>query len=571
MDKFTVARLLDEIARYLELSESNPFKTRAYERAARSVEKLDRDLTEIVAAGELLDTPGIGKGIAPIIEEITASGTARMLEELRAAYPPGIFELLRVPRLGLKKIGLLHAELGIASIDDLEIAARSGRLAKLKGFGAKTQAQILEGIAWARKRESQFLLTVGLEVAAHVLEQLGAIDAIGDAEVTGSVRRRLEVIRNVDIAIATDDREAVIVALAGIVAGLEVIEADLVQGVARGEMPVRFHLAEPKDFGARVLLSTGSTEFVTAFSAKLEAAQMGFRDGQLIRNGRALTTRTEHELFEKCDVAFLDPERRETGEDLRRKTRVKLVQPSDLRGTFHVHTTWSDGRNSMLEMLTAARARGFDYVGVSDHSRTAYYAGGLTESQLHEQWAEIDSHREEVLPLQVFRGTEADILQDGSIDYGANVLSQFDFVVASIHSNFTMPEDQMTERILTALDDPHVTFLGHMTGRLLLSRDGYKVDYARIFDRAAARGVIIEINGSPKRLDVDWRHIGEAVERGVTFGIHPDAHSIHEMANVITGTWVARKAGLTAKHIFNTRSHAEVRQHLDKRRKAAEQ
>ncbi len=569
MDKLNVARQLDEIARYLELSESNPFKTRAYERAARSVEKLDRDLAEIVAAGELLETPGIGKGIAPIIEEIVTTGSTRMLGELRAQFPPGIFELLRVPKLGLKKIGMLHAELGIGSVDDLESAARSGKLAKLKGFGAKTQAQILEGIAWARKRESQFLLTAGLEVAAYVLEQLGAIEAIQDAEVTGSVRRRLEVIRNVDVAIATEDPETVVAALAAIVSDLEVIDARLLQGVARGEMPVRFHLAEPKDFGACVLLSSGSEEFVSAFAAKLEAVQMGFRDGQLVRNGRGITARTEHELFEKCGIAFLDPERREDGDDLRRKTRAKLVQPSDLRGTFHVHTTWSDGRNTMLEMLTAARDRGFDYVGISDHSKTAYYAGGLTETQLKEQWAEMDSHRDEVRPLKVFRGTEADILQDGSIDYGANVLSQFNFVVASIHSNFNMPEEQMTERILTALDDPHVTFLGHMTGRLLLSRDGYKVDYARIFDRAAARGVIIEINGSPRRLDVDWRHIGEAVERGVLFGIHPDAHSINEMANVITGTWVARKAGLTAKQIFNTRSHAEVQEHLEKRRAAA--
>jgi DNA polymerase (family 10) len=247
------------------------------------------------------------------------------------------------------------------------------------------------------------------------------------------------------------------------------------------------------------------------------------------------------------------------------RKRTKLVELTDIRGTFHVHTTFSDGRNSVQEMLAAAHGRGWEYVGISDHSQVAYYAGGLTEQGLVAQQAEIARQEKSVAPMRVFRGTEADILPDGTMDYGAKILSRFEFVVASVHSNFTMDKDAMTERMLRAMDDPHVTFIGHLTGRKLLAREGYKVDYDRIFDKAAERGVMIEINGNPNRLDVDWRHVRNALDRGVTFSIHPDAHSISEYNAMITGTWVARKAGLSAKHIFNTRSVDEVAEFLRKR------
>lgn len=547
-DKWTVARALDEISHYIELSDPNPFKARAFERAARAVEKLDADIHELIRTGGLYKTPGVGKAIGPVIEEVAASGGSKYLEELRAQYPPGIFDLLRIPGLGLKKIGQLHADLGIGSLDDLEEAARGGKLSKLRGFGAKTALKILDGIEKARRRESQFLLPTGLEVAGWIREKLTGIDAVEDVEITGSVRRRLEVIRNVNLAIATKDFDAVRKAIDAMFDQVEEIDERTLKALARNEIDVWFHLCKPNELGATVLRTTGSAEFV---------AKMGDFDG---------VARTEEELFKKAGIAFVEPERRESADDLSRKRRPKLVEPDDLRGTFHVHTTYSDGRNTMLEMLTAARDRGYEYVGISDHSKAAYYAGGLSEDRLKEQHAEIDRHRKAVAPMRVFRGTEADILPDGSIDYGLPTLDIFDFVVASIHSRFNMPKDEMTERILRALDDPHVTFLGHLTGRLLLSRDGYSVDYDRIFERAAERRVVIEINGSPRRLDVDWRYIGRAIERGVVLGINPDAHSIAEMSNVITGTWVARKAGLTAKQIFNTRGVEEVEEWLEGRK-----
>lgn len=551
-DKWTVARTLDEIGRYIELSDPNPFRARAFERAARAVENLDDDMARLVASGDLLKTPGIGKAIGPIIAEVVQSGRSEYLEELRKQYPPGIFDLLRVPGLGLKKIGLLHETFGIASLDQLEEAASQGRLAKLKGFGAKTQTKILEGIERARRRESHFLLPAGIEVGELMRERLALVDEVEDVEVTGSVRRRLEVIRNVNVAVATKDFQAVKEAVARFVDRFEDVDEATCKGVARNEIAVWFHLSLPKNFGATVLGTTGSAEFVAGFERK---------------GGEVLSAANEEALFEKAGIPFVEPERRETAEDLARKRRPVLVHATDIRGTFHVHTTFSDGRNTVLEMLSASKERGFDYVGLSDHSKAAYYAGGLTEERLREQHAEIDRYAGAMAPMRVFRGTEADILPDGSIDYGSKTLDIFDFVVASIHSRFNMTSEEMTERILKALDDPHVTFLGHLTGRKLLTRDGYTMDFEAVFERAAQRGVIIEINGNPNRLDLDWRRIGSALEHGVVFSIHPDAHSIAELSHVISGSWVARKAGLTAKQIFNTRGVDEVAKYLEGRRR----
>ncbi|MBV8517620.1 MAG: hypothetical protein JO197_09490 [Acidobacteria bacterium] len=548
MDKFTVAKTLDEISRYLELSDPNPFRARAFEKAARAVEKIEGDLDALVASGGLLGISGIGKATAQIVEEIVRTGSSRYLEELRAQYPAGIFELMRVPRLGLKKIGQLYSELGIGSLDELEAAARDGRITELKGFGAKTAEQILKGIGFARQRESQFLLPVGIEIGEVLRERIEAMSGVDAVEVSGSVRRRLEVIRNVNVVISTKKRDAVVDELRGVIANLEQLDDDTWKGVARNEVDVLLHFTSASDFGSTLLRTTGSQEFVDAFGAISKA-------------------KTEADAFKKAGFTFVEPERRESADDLAKKRRPKLVQLADLRGTFHVHTTFSDGRNTVQEMLSAAHARGWEYVGLSDHSPAAYYAGGLTEDKLRAQHAEIARQEGSVAPMRVFRGTEADILPDGTMDYGKKVLSKFDFVIASVHSQFKMDRDAMTERILNALDDPHVTFIGHLTGRLLLSREGYSVDYDRIFEKAGERGVMIEINGNPRRLDLDWRHAKRALDRGVMFSIHPDAHSIGEYNALITGTFVARKAGLSAKEIFNTRDVDEIVEFFEARKK----
>ena len=568
MDKLIVAKALNEIARYLELSDPNPFRAKAFEKAARAVDSLEGSITD---ARSLTGVPGIGKATALIIEELARTGRSAYLEELRAQYPPGIFELSRVPKLGLRKIGQLHSELGIASLDELEAAAQAGKLAKLKGFGAKTQQQILEGIAFARARESRFLLPIGVEAGELVRERLASITAVEDTEVAGSVRRRLEIIEDVHLVVATQSPESVISAMGedGFLSGVEVIDGRIVRGRMRDEIDVVIHLAHPADFGAALLSATGSAEFLEAWSERAKKNGCELREGRLFKRGKHANTHTEEEVFERAGVVWVDPERRESGEDLKLRKPRALVELAALHGTFHVHTTYSDGRNTLAEMLNAAREHGLDYLGLSDHSKVAAYAGGLSEETLKLQAAELESLRPRVAPMRVFRGTEADILPDGSIDYGLKTLRQFDFVVASVHSRMASTTDEMTERLLLALDNPCVTFLGHMTGRRLLSREGFTFDYDRIFERAAERGVMIEINGNPNRLDIDWRLIRRALDRGVLFCINPDAHSIREYGALLTGTWVARKAGLSAKEIFNTRGVEEVEEYLEERRRRA--
>jgi DNA polymerase (family 10) len=546
MDKWQIARALDEIASYVELSETNRFKSTAYERAAKAVTGLDRDIEDLVASREIYNVSGIGKATGAVIEELLRSGRSSYLEELRKQYPPGIFELLRVPKLGLRKVAILYSQLGVGSLDELEEACRTGRVAKLKGFGEKTQQKILEGVAYARKRQSNFLLPYGLEVGESIRQRLASIDDIEDAEISGAVRRRLEVIRNVEIVVATKHPARVMKALENFADRFEAIDSETARGFEREEMEIIFHVVKPEKFAAKLFETTGTPEFVAAF----------------YEGGGKPPQSTKEE------AKIIAPERRETADDLKLKKKRRLIEYEDLRGTFHVHTTYSDGRNSVAEMLGAAREREWEYVGISDHSKSAYYAGGLTEERLKTQQAEIAKESKAVKPMRVFRGTEADILVDGGIDYDTPTLKTFDFVIASVHSRFAMPKDEMTERIVRALQNPFVTFLGHLTGRLLLSRDGYTMEFDRVFEEAGKRGVMIEINGNPNRLDIDWRLAQRALDRGVIFSIHPDAHSTREYNAMMTGTWVARKAGLSPKEVFNTLPAEEVASFLAARKKA---
>jgi DNA polymerase (family 10) len=391
-----------------------------------------------------------------------------------------------------------------------------------------------------KTQTARFLLARGVEAAESLERHLLDFEGLDAVEISGEVRRRLEVITTVELCVSAKRPAEALRAIAdrGVLAGAQMEESS-VRGSARHDIPAVIHVCRPAEFSERLFITTGSGEFVEAADGK--------------SRGRA---------------DKVPPELRESADWLRRPVPT-LVRLEDIRGTFHNHTTYSDGRATLEQMLTAALERGFEYVGISDHSKTAAYAGGLTEDRVEMLRAEIDSLRERFAPMRIFFGTEADILAGGGIDYADELLATFDFVVASVHSHFTMPTEEMTARIIRATENPYVTFLGHLTGRLLLAREGYSVDHERIFKAAVANGVIMEINGNPRRLDVDWRHMQRGIELGAVFSIHPDAHAVAEYNYLQSGVWAARKGGLEARHVFNTLGVDSVASHLENRRRRA--
>jgi len=572
-DKRFVARSLEEIARYLEISEKNRFKSLAYLKAARKIEDLNTDVVTFVESGEIERTPGIGKAIGPIIIELVKTGQSRYLEDLRKQYPAGIFDLMEVEGLGLRKLGMLYEKLAIGTLEELESACRTGRLTALRGFGKKTEEKILQSIEQLRTRETRYLLPTVLEIAESLVSRLRAIEGVEAAEISGSLRRRLEIASEIDIAFSAKDSANVFETLLTIefLDGGEIVDPGTMRGRVRNDVPVILHRSRPNEFASTLLFSTGSAEFVAGLIRRgsergLQVTARGIKKG-----AQTLRTSGEAEIFRNLELPLIVPELRETTDWLDRSEGLdRLVHVGALRGTFHAHTTYSDGRSTLYEMLDAARDRGFDYVGISDHSKTASYARGLTEDRVEEQHREIENLRPAFPELTIFKGTEADILQDGAIDYGPDTLRHFDFVIASVHSRFKTPVDEMTARIVRALENPFVTFLGHLTGRLLLSRPGYEIHYDQVFEAAARNGVIIEINGNPHRLELDWRLMQRALAAGVLFSIHPDAHSVESLGNVLSGSWAARKGGVREEQVFNTLPAEQIAAHFAHRKARAE-
>lgn len=560
--KRDVARALDEIGRYLKIEERNRFRSKAYINAARAVDSLPMSIQDFVASEAMQKTPGIGKATGQAIEELVRTGTSRYLEELRAKYPPGIFELLRIPGLGLRKIGMLYSELGISSVDELQAAVAANKLTSLRGFGAKTQEKIGQSIEFYRSHQTQFLLPAAMRVADMVRDHVAAMKGVENVEISGSIRRRLEVVGNVNLCVSGKDlkRLAADVEAIDFLHQARRLDDQTIEAQTRMALPVLFHLCKPRDLASRMFFTTGSATFIEAVVEQARRRKIDLS---------STSFDSEEEIFKSTGLPWVEPELREDPPADWRNVPRRLVDYDDLRGTFHVHSTYSDGKATIPEMLESAAKRGFQYVGLSDHSPTASYAGGLTLDRLERQHAEIEENRSAFKDLRIFLGTESDILPNGELDYPPEILARLDFVIASVHSRFRMNREEMTERILRAVANPFTTILGHLTGRLLLSREGYTLDFDAIFAAAAEHEVLIEINGSPYRLDIDWRLIQRAVGRGVRLVINPDAHSVAEMNYLVSGTWVARKGGLTPDHVFNTRSLAEVERYLKARRSRA--
>ena len=574
MDSRTAAHVLSQISALVELQAGNRYKARAYQSAARAILGLDSDdLTPLHRSGELNEVPGIGPATLSVLRDLIETGESRYYDQLRESTPEGMLEMLRVPGLGIAKIQTIREGLGIESLHELQEAARDGRLARLPRFGPKTAEKILKGIGFLRETVALELYPQAFGEAMRLLTGVRRHPEIVRAELAGSVRRHREVIGDIDIVAACRSAPERVAASFARAPGVREVT-----GAGDASVTIRYvdgtrldlHCVRPEEFAIAWWRATGSETHLD--DVRAHAATRGLTIvGDTLRDatGSPIDVADEAAFFEAIGLGYIPPELREGVREVDAAHRgdiPTLVEYADIRGVLHCHSRYSDGTASITELAEAARRRGWSYLGISDHSESAFYAGGLSREAVLAQHEEIDRVNETLDGFRVLKGVEADILADGRIDYDASTLDSFDYVIGSIHSRFSMTGAQMTERVLAALDDPHLTILGHPTGRLLLTREPYAIDLDAVIEKAGERGVAIELNADPHRLDLDWRYCPAAKRSGAMIEIGPDAHSTQSLDNVQIGVGIARKGWLEAGDVLNTRSAEDVLAHAARRR-----
>jgi DNA polymerase (family 10) len=566
MDSRTAAHFLSQIGALLEVKGEQKFKARAYAGAARALIALDTDdLGPLLRSGELAKVSGIGPATLNVVRELVETGESSYLSRLREGMPSGLLELMRVPGLGAGRIQVIHEALGVETVDDLERVAQSGQLAELPKFGKKTAERILKGIS-VLKRNTHLQRFPQAAIEAHlILANVAKHPDVRTAGVAGSIRRHNEVIADIDI-VAACAADPVDVA-ASFARSPGVTKA--APGKEPGSVDIRFvdgthldlHCVAAADYAMALWRATGSSAHVEKLTEYAATKGVTFEGNSALKKSKRIALADEEALFAALGLPWITPEMREDMGEVEAAAAGKLpdlVVYDDLRGVLHCHSEYSDGTASIAAMAAAAQERGWSYIGISDHSESAFYAGGLKRDKIAKQHDEIDSLNERFKDFRILKGIEADILADGRIDYDAETLDKFDYVIGSIHSRFSMDGEAMTQRVLAALDDPHLTILAHPTGRLLLSREPYAIDIAAVIEKAAEVNVALELNADPHRLDLDWRYCRQAKERGVTIEIGPDAHSPQAVDNVHFGIGLARKAWLEAGEILNTGTVEQV-------------
>ena len=548
---------LREVATLLELKGDNPFKVKAYSNAARSIELLEEDLSKIVQEGGLRKIPGIGEALAGQITELVQTGKFQLLDDLRSRVPPGHLEMLKIPGLGPKKIKSLHDAFAMKTVGELEYACLENRLVGLQGFGLKTQEKILQGIQQVKKYQGQYLYGDVIAPAEKILRTILSHPKVIRAKLAGSLRRKMEVVRNINLVASTDHPQEILTAFS------KLPEVEVVRFKNKGSgryglfsgLEVDLQVVPDQIFPFSLYHLTGSLNHWNAVCRKAKELDFELSEQGLHRHHRSMVCKEEEGIFDALGIDFIPPELREDqGEIEAAESRQlpRLVEDGDVRGVFHVHSSYSDGTRSIKIMAEEARKMGLSYIGLSDHSPSAGYAGGLSLEKLKKQWEEIDQCNREMDGFHIFKGTESDILPDGSIDYEDALLKRFDFVIASVHSQFNLPMEAMTRRVIQALRNPHTTVLGHPTGRLLLAREPYAIDMIQVIDEAARTGVAIELNAHPFRLDIDWRLCKYAKEKEVKVIINPDAHNEEGLRDTPFGVGIARKGWLEPADILNT-------------------
>jgi DNA polymerase (family 10) len=547
MSNKEIANAFDDLANLLELHEENEFKIKSYRNAYITLRKLDQPLSEISAA-EVKALKGIGPAISSKIQELLSTGTMAALAEAQAKTPPGVVEMLDINGFGPKKVRVVWQDMGIESIGELWYACNENRLVEYKGFGLKTQEDLRNRLEYYQRSKGKLHCDAAERIAMEVCQTITQFVPGAFIAPVGEVRRKCPIVSNIEILVGYNGELTTAFSTEALV--LEQATATSIQLRTKDGIPVTLFKCLAEEFGSKMFHYSGSPAFIEAFVA--ENAGVSFK-----------SLRTEHEVFEKAGWPFVVPELRETADIVQAAKKgqlPELVTAEDLRGVLHVHTTWSDGLHSLEQMCTRARDLGYAYIGITDHSKSAFYANGLQPNRVLEQWDAIDLLNEKLAPFKILKGIESDILNDGSLDYEDNLLSRFDFIIASVHSNLKMGIEKATERVVRAIENPYTTILGHPTGRLLLSREGYPLDWDAVFDTCKRCNVAIELNAHPYRLDIDYTLIPRATSLGIPISINPDAHSLDGLEHVRYGLQTARKGGLTAAQCFNAKMYDQWQQ-----------
>ncbi len=534
-----IAYAFDELANLMELHEEDDFRIRSYRNAYLNLRKIDRPLADM-SDTEIKDIKGVGPAIAGKIRELVGGGKMATLEKYRSQTPPGVVEMLEVNGFGPKKVRVVWKEMGVETVGELWYACNENRLVEFKGFGLKTQEDLRHKLEYFFRSRDKLHLDVAEEEADFVCVWLTGKFPGAFVSPVGELRRRCPVVAHIEILVGYNGE-------LGAAFDSAPLTVEKAEGTIRYDVrlqnntPVTIHRCMAEEFGSKLFQHTGSPAFLEAFVAATP--------GLVFKN-----LRSEYDVFERANMSFIAPEMREDGRsiDLAKQHKLpQLIEEQDIRGVLHVHTTWSDGLHSLRDMCEYTRSMGYDYIGITDHSQAAFYANGLKPDRVLAQMAEIDQLNSELAPFRILKGIESDILNDGSLDYEPDMLGKFDFVIASVHTNLKMSKEKATERVLRAVENPFTTILGHPTGRLLLSREGYPLDWDIIMDACAKHKVAIELNANPYRLDIDWTLIQEALRRGIMISINPDAHSKDGIHDLRYGVFAARKGGLTAAQCLN--------------------
>ena len=572
MTREKMADVLEEIALLLELKDENPFKVRAYRHGADVVRGHDEDIVRLAAENQLTGIKGIGEALRDKLHELATTGKLKFHEDLRSEFPPGLAELFELQGLGPKKVKQLYQELGIGSIAALKRACEQHKVATLTGFGEKTQAKILEAIALQATFSGSFLLGDVAPLVTEILDTLRLHPEISQAAVAGSYRRSKETVHDLDFLVATREGALVCEDFTTLPQVESVIACGETKASVRLKTGIQCDLrAVTNDqFPFALLYFTGSKEHNVALRSLalkqgLSLNEYGFTPAGDAKAEIPADIHEEKDIYQALGLSFIEPELRENRGELEAAAARKLprlVQIDNLRGTFHNHTTASDGVSTLEEMAEEAMELGLQYLGIADHSKSMVIANGLDEKRLTEQIESIRSLNSTYTHFRLFAGSEVDILRDGSLDFDDMTLSKLDYCVASVHNLFNLPEEEMTRRICRAMENEHITMLGHLTGRLLLRREGYAVNHEKVIDCAAETRTVIELNCNPSRLDMDWRWWKRARDKGVLCSINPDAHSTMGLHFLGIGTRLARKGWLRKQDVLNTRSAAEVEKFL---------